>query len=171
MGAACDAGAGGAAAGGVGGVPGAKRVDIISDTHGLLSPELLAELEGADLIIHAGDITSEADWEHLRTIAPIKAVLGNNDHYYDYGPEVVPLNRFSFEGLEFAVAHYREDLPVGSVDVAVCGHTHRARVVELGRCTVINPGSASYPRGMRGPTIARLMVADGAIRLLELVDL
>ncbi|MBE6469079.1 MAG: metallophosphoesterase family protein [Coriobacteriaceae bacterium] len=150
---------------------GLKRVDIISDTHGLLSPELLSALEGADLIIHAGDITSEADWEHLRTLAPIKAVLGNNDHYYDYGSAVVALNRFSFEGLEFAVAHYREDLPVGSVDVAICGHTHRARVVELGRCTVINPGSASYPRGMRGPTIARLMVRAGEIHSLEVIDL
>ena len=34
---------------------GAKRIDIISDTHGYLSPALLDELKGADLIIHAGD--------------------------------------------------------------------------------------------------------------------
>ena len=33
----------------------AKRIDIISDTHGYLSPALLDELKGADLIIHAGD--------------------------------------------------------------------------------------------------------------------
>ena len=44
----------------------AKRIDIISDTHGYLSPALLDELEGADLIIHAGDLTSEMDYEHLR---------------------------------------------------------------------------------------------------------
>ena len=48
----------------------AKRIDIISDTHGYLSPALLDELKGADLIIHAGDLTSEMDYEHLRTIAP-----------------------------------------------------------------------------------------------------
>lgn len=64
----------------------AKRIDIISDTHGYLSPALLDELEGADLIIHAGDLTSEMDYEHLRTIAPVRAVLGNNDYYCDYGP-------------------------------------------------------------------------------------
>lgn len=46
----------------------AKRIDIISDTHGYLSPALLDELEGADLIIHAGDLTSEMDYEHLCTI-------------------------------------------------------------------------------------------------------
>ena len=43
----------------------AKRIDIISDTHGYLSPALLDELSGADLIIHAGDLTSEMDYEHL----------------------------------------------------------------------------------------------------------
>ncbi len=66
----------------------AKRIDIISDTHGYLSPALLDELKGADLIIHAGDLTSEMDYEHLRTIAPVRAVLGNNDYYRDYGPDV-----------------------------------------------------------------------------------
>lgn len=90
-----------------------KRVDIISDTHGYLSPSLLQHLEGADLIIHAGDITSETDFEHLCTIAPVQAVLGNNDYYRDYGPSVRELNLFEYEGLRFAVAHYREELPVG----------------------------------------------------------
>lgn len=148
-----------------------KRVDIISDTHGYLSPSLLQHLEGADLIIHAGDITSETDFEHLCTIAPVQAVLGNNDYYRDYGPSVRELNLFEYEGLRFAVAHYREELPVGSVDVAVCGHTHRPKIVDLGRCTVINPGSASYPRGERGPTMARMHVLDGKMLDLEIIDL
>ena len=77
----------------------AKRIDIISDTHGYLSPALLDELEGADLIIHAGDLTSEMDYEHLCTIAPVRAVLGNNDYYRDYGPDVDRLALFTYEGL------------------------------------------------------------------------
>ena len=81
----------------------AKRIDIISDTHGYLSPALLDELEGADLIIHAGDLTSEMDYEHLCTIAPVRAVLGNNDYYRDYGPDVDRLALFTYEGLKFAV--------------------------------------------------------------------
>ena len=152
-------------------IQGAKRIDIISDTHGRLSDALLEQLEGADLIIHAGDITSENDWAYLQTLGPIKGVLGNNDYYQDYGPEVDRLNLFTYEGLRFAVAHYREDLPVGSVDVAICGHTHRAKVTEAGKCLVINPGSASFPRGMRGPTIARLLVRDGRVISLKFVDL
>lgn len=148
-----------------------KRIDIISDTHGHLSGALLSQLEGADLIIHAGDITSETDWEHLCTIAPIKGVLGNNDYYRDYGPEVTRLARFSYAGLRFAVAHYREDLPVDEVDVAVCGHTHRARIAEEGNCLVVNPGSPTFPRGMRGATMVRMMVAQGRICSVKIIDL
>ena len=149
-----------------------KRIDIISDTHGHLSPKLMAAIDGCDLLIHAGDITSEADFEELKAAVPrIEAMLGNNDGYYDYGPEVKQLDIFVYEGLRFSVAHYREDLPVGSSDVAVCGHTHRAKMAELGRCLVINPGSASYPRGMRGPTIARLFVEDGVVLSAEILDL
>lgn len=149
----------------------AKRIDIISDTHGYLSPTLLDELKGADLIIHAGDLTSEMDYEHLRTIAPVRAVLGNNDYYRDYGPDVDRLALFTYEGLKFAVAHYREDLPVGSVDVAINGHTHVTKEAQVGRCLVLNPGSASYPRGTRGPTMARMLVKDGHVISTKFIDL
>ena len=149
----------------------AKRIDIISDTHGYLSDELLTALPGADLIIHAGDLTSEADYAHLCTIAPVKAVLGNNDYYRDYGPEVPALNTFEYEGLKFSVAHYREELPVGVSDVAVCGHTHRAKIVQVGNCLVINPGSPTYPRGERGATIARIFVEDGKVISSKIIDL
>lgn len=161
----------GAGAQRAGGEAGAKRIDIISDTHGYLSPALLKQLEGADLIIHAGDITSEIDWEHLCTIAPIKGVLGNNDYYRDYGREVERLARFTYEGLRFAVAHYREDLPLDEADVAVCGHTHRAKVLDMGGCLVVNPGSPTFPRGSRGATMARMMVAGGRVLSVEVIDL
>ena len=74
-------------------------------------------------------------------------------------------------GLKFAVAHYREDLPVGSVDVAINGHTHVTKEAQVGRCLVLNPGSASYPRGTRGPTMARMLVKDGKILSTKFIDL
>lgn len=149
-----------------------SRIDIVSDTHGRLAPELLAAIEGCDLLIHAGDITSEDDWATLEVCVPqIRAVLGNNDWYYNYGPEVDRVNTFEFEGLRWSVAHYRADLPLASSDIAVCGHTHRACIEQAGPCVVINPGSAAYPRGMRGPTIARVMVEDGCLLSAEIIDL
>src|SRR4051812_8078694 len=57
----------------------ARSVGIISDTHGLLRPEALHALEGAELILHAGDIGTEDVLEHLRRIAPVIAVRGNVD--------------------------------------------------------------------------------------------
>ncbi len=149
-----------------------RRIDIISDTHGHLSPELLATIEGCDLLIHAGDITSESDWAELEaSVSEIRAVLGNNDWYYDYGPEVGKINTFVYEGVSFSVSHYHEMLPILESDVAVCGHTHRAKIEKVGRCMVINPGSASYPRGGRGPTIGRLMVDNGVVLSAQIIDL
>ena len=43
----------------------ARRIDIVSDTHGYLAPELKREIDGCDLLIHAGDITSESNWAEL----------------------------------------------------------------------------------------------------------
>ena len=149
----------------------AKRIDIISDTHGRLSSQLLDQICGADLVIHAGDLTSEEDYEHLKMLVPLKAVLGNNDYYHDYGPEVDRLCQFTYEGLHFAVSHYREDLPTGAADVAVCGHTHRARIQQVGRCLVVNPGSASFPRGSRTPSFARMYVRDGEVLTVDIVNL
>ena len=66
----------------------ATRYDIISDTHGYLSPELLEQLQGADVIVHAGDICSPSDYRTLSDIARVQMCLGNNDWSYDYGPMV-----------------------------------------------------------------------------------
>ena len=52
---------------------------VISDTHGLLRPEVPALLAGVDLIVHAGDIGSLAVLDALREIAPTVAVRGNVD--------------------------------------------------------------------------------------------
>ncbi|MEO8575088.1 MAG: metallophosphoesterase family protein, partial [Gemmatimonadales bacterium] len=39
---------------------------LISDTHGLLRPEVHKALEGVDLIIHAGDVGGAEILEELR---------------------------------------------------------------------------------------------------------
>src|SRR5690625_1790734 len=62
------------------------RVGVLSDTHlhkggrGLPLP-LVEGLEGADLILHAGDwMTLELLYE-LEAIAPVEGVAGNNDGF------------------------------------------------------------------------------------------
>ena len=48
-----------------------KRIDVLSDTHGRLSHEVLDALDGCDLIVHAGDITSDEDFVTLGALAPV----------------------------------------------------------------------------------------------------
>src|ERR1700684_4144900 len=57
----------------------AKKVGIISDTHGLLREEALRALEGSELIIHAGDVGKPEIIDALKAIAPVFAVRGNVD--------------------------------------------------------------------------------------------
>ena len=54
-------------------------IGVISDTHGLLRPEAMAALRGAEHIIHAGDVGSPEILENLAAIAPVTAVRGNVD--------------------------------------------------------------------------------------------
>lgn len=149
-----------------------RRVDIVSDTHGRLSRELMAAIDGCDLLIHAGDITSERDWAELEaSVSQVRAVLGNNDWYYDYGPAVQRVLEFDYEGLHFAVAHYQEDVMGLDADVAVCGHTHRPVIERAHGRLLVNPGSASLPRGCHEASIARLMIEAGTILSAEIVGL
>ena len=104
---------------------GEVRFDIVSDTHRYLSPALLRELEGADVIIHAGDVCSLADFRELEAIAPVYMCLGNNDRAGDYGPDVRRMTRFFRAGLRWQICHYRERLDLLTCDIAVCGHTHK----------------------------------------------
>ena len=56
-----------------------KRIVILSDTHGLLRPEVLGYLSQADAIIHGGDINTQAIVDTLQGFAPLYIVRGNND--------------------------------------------------------------------------------------------
>ena len=48
----------------------AKRIAVLSDTHGLLRPEVLDAIAGCDAIIHGGDINKPEIIERLKEIAP-----------------------------------------------------------------------------------------------------
>lgn len=149
-----------------------KRIDVLSDTHGRLSHEVLDALDGCDLIVHAGDITSEDDFVTLGALAPLRLCLGNNDWAGEYGPEVTRKVRFEYEGLQFCVCHYRQDLTGERFDVGVFGHTHVPERDTLGSgALVMNPGSPTFPRSSSGPTMGRIYVEDGRVVSSEIIKL
>lgn len=153
------------------------RFDIVSDTHGRLSDELLAALRGADMIMHAGDCCSYEDYRILCDIAPVAMCLGNNDWGMDYGPGVERVTRVFREGLRWQLCHYEERLDLLTCDVAVCGHSHRPFVQwqdspsRSSQVLVVNPGSPTFPRTGDGPTIGRVMAERGVVQSAEIVRL
>ncbi len=149
------------------------RFDIISDTHGYLAPELLRELQGADHIVHAGDICSESDYYCLGRIAPVHACLGNNDGGMAYGRDVKRMTSFVADGIRWQVCHYQERLDLKVCDIAICGHSHRP-FIERDKYTgtlVMNPGSTTFPRTTMGPTYGRIITEDGEVISAEIVCL
>lgn len=150
---------------------GLVRYDIVSDTHGDLSDALLREVQGADVIVHAGDCCSISDYERLCQVCRVVMCKGNNDWAYDYGPAVKNDVRAFMSGLRWEVCHYVERLDLETCDIAICGHTHRPYVRHEGRVLLMNPGSPTYPRTQQGPTMGRILCREREVVSAEIIQL
>ncbi|MBO7711878.1 MAG: metallophosphoesterase family protein, partial [Lachnospiraceae bacterium] len=131
-----------------------KKIGILSDTHGLLRPEVLVALEGCDAILHGGDINRQEIIERLEQIAPVYAVRGNNDKEW---AEHLPLFLdFQLSGLHIYMTHKKKDLPkeLSSYDLVVYGHSHRYERRTEGGTILINPGSCGPRRCNQDITLA-----------------
>ena len=101
------------------------KLAILSDTHGLLRPEVAEHLKTADIILHGGDINKQAIVDQLRQYAPLYVVRGNNDKEW---AEAIPHHlTVTLEGVTFYLVHNKKDLPADltGVDVVVFGHSHK----------------------------------------------
>lgn len=141
-------------------------VGLISDTHGSLSEQVHVAFDGVDYIIHAGDIGREHILWELEAIAPTFAVLGNND-WQDYGSSVREFAKPIIGGARIHVSHYPEDALMaarsGEYDLCIHGHTHTPADYVSGTTRIINPGSASRPRGGSAKCVATVRIDEGKI--------
>ena len=138
-------------------------IGIISDTHGLLRPQVIEALRGVELIIHAGDIGNVEVLKTLETIAPVTAVRGNNDH--GAWAEQIPLtNVVEHRSYSLYVLHELDHLdldPAASEFSAVIfGHSHRPSVKKRQGVLYLNPGSAGPRRFTLPIAVARLHLTD-----------
>lgn len=149
------------------------RIGLISDTHGLLRPEALAELQGVDHIVHAGDIGNEEVIGRLEMLAPVTAVRGNNDNgaWAQRFPQVAVLEA---EDVRLYVIHDIAELDIdpraAGYRAVICGHSHKPHFEIRNDVLFVNPGSAG-PRRFRLPiSIGRLQIDGDRItpRLSEL---
>lgn len=142
------------------------RVGLISDTHGLLRPQVAAFLSGSDRIVHAGDICDPRILEQLAAIAPVTAVRGNNDRGA-WAEGIAETERIELAGVALYVIHDLADLDIDPVadgiQVVVSGHSHRPSVERKGTVLFVNPGSAG-PRRFTLPIAAgELEIQDGKV--------
>jgi uncharacterized protein len=148
------------------------RVGVLSDTHGLLRPEVLKQLQGVDVIIHAGDIGSETIIPALEKIAPVYAVRGNVDN--GAWARTFPLtNALEVEQVFIFVYHGHLELdldPRQNFQVVVSGHSHVPKLEQQGSVLYLNPGSAGHKRFSLPVSMAELTV-DGSKVSAKLVTL
>jgi len=139
---------------------------LISDTHGLLRPEVFEAFEGVELILHAGDVGGPEIVTELKTIAPVRAVIGNVD---PPGAGLAAEIGVRLGGLTIHVSHGHELghptpdalLDRYEADVIVYGHTHRCLVQRAGQRLVVNPGGAGPRRFDLKPSVARMTISNG----------
>ena len=148
------------------------NVAVLSDTHGFLRREVVAELQGCAHIIHAGDIVKEADVDELRLYGSIYAVRGNNDLWQEGLRDLAHVLRFQIAGVSFVMAHDRYDLPrnLEGVQAVIFGHSHRYSEEWIDGRLWLNPGSCGRSRFGSDVTMARLQLRDGKILSVRRVD-
>ena len=128
------------------------RIGVLSDTHIHQAEEIPAEVVTAfskvDLIVHAGDFVGSAVLDGLKRLSEVKAVHGNVDsmklrsllpekEIFMVGTKKVGITHGwgSPDGIENRVKEL-----LGDVDIIIYGHSHRARIEQIGKVLFFNPG-------------------------------
>jgi len=153
------------------------RIVVLADTHAprrwrACPPRVAAELRGADLILHAGDVCTASVLAELTQYAPVVAVLGNNDD-----PDVAlwgaaQTAELSLAGLRVAMLHdsgpstgrlarMRRAFP--AADLVVFGHSHIPLDQSGSGLRIFNPGSPTDRRRQPHGTLGVLRIADGRL--------
>ena len=141
------------------------KLAILSDTHGLLRPQVVEHLKTADAILHGGDINKPAIVEQLQQYAPLYIVRGNNDKEW---AEDIPHNlTVTLEGITFFMIHNKKEVPadLSGVDVVVFGHSHKYVQEEKDGVLWLNPGSCGPRRFHQEITMMMVKIEDGTIQV------
>ena len=150
------------------------KVGVVSDTHGLLRPEVLPALEGAEHILHLGDVGDAAILKTLKKLAPVTAIRGNVDLSGPCGklPETEVV---LFEGQYLYMLHDVHTLhldPAAAKFAAVLyGHSHQPSIGRHKGVLYFNPGSCGPRRFSLPVTIGFLTLKQNADPVAEIVPI
>jgi uncharacterized protein len=152
----------------------AFRIGVISDTHGLLRPEVLPQLEGSDHILHLGDVGDPEILGILARIAPVTAIRGNVD---THGPcaQLPATEVATLAGHDFYMLHNVHELDLdpaaAGFSAVLYGHSHKPEIRRHKGVLYLNPGSCGPRRFQLPISCARITVnSDGQLeaKILEL---
>ena len=150
------------------------KIGVVSDTHGLLRPEVLPALSGVDHVLHLGDVGDTNILESLAPIAPVHAIRGNIDRT---GPcsRLPETDVLLFEGHYIYLLHdlgtLHLDPAAAKFSAVLYGHSHKPHVERRKGVLYFNPGSCG-PRRFELPVTIGLLTANYGTELeAEIVHL
>ena len=150
------------------------RIGVVSDTHGLLRPEIAPALAGVERILHLGDVGKPSILKALGKIAPVTAIRGNIDRE---GPcselpetDVLLLNgRYIYMLHDLNTLHL--DPAAGKFAAVLFGHTHVPNFYQKKGVLYFNPGSCGPRRFELPVTVGLLTVGENGEFEAEIVAL
>jgi putative phosphoesterase len=143
------------------------KIGVISDTHGLLRPEVAPALKGVERILHLGDVGKHSILEELEKIAPVTAVRGNVDREGACGklPEtevVLAEGRYIYMLHDLKTLHL--DPAAGKFAAVLYGHTHVPNFHTKKGVLYFNPGSCGPRRFELPVTVGLLEIAGDELK-------
>lgn len=148
------------------------RIGVVSDTHGLLRPEVPRALEGIEQILHLGDVGDAKILRTLEQIAPVHAVRGNVDR-------TGPCSRLPETDVLLLEGHYlyllhdlgtlHLDPAAAKFSVVLYGHSHRPRIERRKGVLYFNPGSCG-PRRFELPVTLGFLTLDEGVEPHAAID-
>ncbi|MES2392103.1 MAG: metallophosphoesterase family protein [Acidobacteriota bacterium] len=148
---------------------------VLSDTHGLLRPEVIPAIASADHILHAGDVGNADILDTLRTLAPVTAIRGNVD---THGPCALlpPIEAIELNGKLIYMLHSIDDLDLtpeaAGISAVIYGHSHKPSIEHRNGVLYLNPGSCGPRRFDLPITLALLELSATELspKLVHLID-
>ncbi|WP_195940650.1 metallophosphoesterase family protein [Romboutsia sp. 1001713B170131_170501_G6] len=147
-------------------------VGVISDTHGLLRKEVLANLKDCNLIIHAGDIGNIKLLKDLESIAKVKVVIGNCDKDIE-SLDIKKKEILNVLGKKIYLIHNIRDKDIDlnnqDFDIIIYGHSHKLSITKERNTIYINPGSVG-PKRFKLPTTMVKLYIDVNEEVINKID-
>lgn len=132
------------------------RIAVISDTHGLLRPEVAEHIKSCETVLHSGDMDTPGLLCQLKELRPTYAVRGNGDG--DWAEEVPRELELELYGFHIYMIHDRKQIKrdLSQLDLVVYGHSHKYEECREGKTKYLNPGSCGRRRFRLPVTMALL---------------